>query len=125
MGEQTQTEKLEKLVAVFYGEIVSLGTSDPIGGKEGVVNVRYSLPTHLGGITRIGKFPNQALKSKDVLTQIGTKVKLGIFDDSNRANLAVLKKEEYERFNEPLLNSDLLYQKLSVYRFLTGNEYNL
>ena len=122
---ETQTEKLEKLVAVFYGEIVSLGTSDPIGGKEGVVNVRYSLPTHLGGITRIGKFPNQALKSKDVLTQIGTKVKLGIFDDSNRANLAVLKKEEYERFNEPLLNSDLLYQKLSVYRFLTGNEYNL
>ena len=125
MGEQTQAEKLEKLVAVFDGEIVSLGTSDPIGGKEGVVNVRYSLPTHLGGITRIGTFPNQALKSKDVLTQIGTKVKLGIFDDSNRANLAVLKKEEYERFNEPLLNSDLLYQKLSVYRFLTGNEYNL
>ena len=121
---ETQTEKLEKLVAVFDGEIVSLGVSDPIGGKAGVVNIMYSLPKHLSGITRTDKFLNQALKSKDILTQEGIKVKLGIFDDSHRATLAVLKKEEYEGFDEPLLNADVLSQKLSVYRFLTGNEYN-
>ena len=117
---------LEKLVAVLDGEIVSLCASDPIGGKEGDVNIRYSLPEHLSGVTRMDLFPAQALRFNDIIIQEGTKVKLAIFDDSHRTTLAVLKKGEYERFNnEPILSSDRISQKLSVYRFLTGNEYNL
>ena len=118
MEIQIQTEKLEKLVAVFDGEIKEVKSYNE-------VHITYFvLPNKDSLVNPKGVWPQAALINKGVKPNEGDPVKIGIYTSKKGLpSVRVLNETESFSFREPQTEIEKFEQKVWIYRALTHSSY--